>query len=302
MAEQNKSSQSDKFTITRLQKLLSDPNKRIELHNLVALETAKVVEAIANFNVQPSPSDADVIKTAKAGIKEFEEVSKNLRIIAAYGGYFGTPEQAYLWTGMLSDLASVPHSSGNSFLLSLQFYPALLIEYSLGLAALSSKNEVNLKAVFDVQANQPSQSRRPLVFEANCTMLADAGNQILGYERRKTPLSDHLFDLFSESFPKTLFFGQNFGLLFDDWEILVGMVYAYESSNNNMFGSWAPVGRFSWRNRHSEDNIIKITKALIGKENSEWPPLKAGLFNGSPVNASQALEVVEGLAERVSFF
>ena len=115
----------------------------------------------------------------------------------AYGCYFGTPDQAYLWGNALTQLSTIPQLAGSVFLLKLQLYPALLVFYTGGLAALAAKNTTNLKAIFNVKSNDNNSEPHALVISANCTMLdQNAGNQIFKTERLKTPLSDHLFKLF----------------------------------------------------------------------------------------------------------
>lgn len=280
-----------------IQKLLSDPKYRIELHALVHKETEKVYKSIEALTVQTQ----DVEATAKKAIEDFETVTKNLRMIMAYGCYFGTKDQAYLWSGSLTRLSSMPQIGGSTFLLTLQLYPALLVMYASGLAALAAKNEVNLKTVFEVQSSSAARDAHPLVLEANCTMLGDAGNQLLGYERRKTPLSDHLFELLEATLPKELSFGQDFAQLFDSWEILVGMMVA-DQLKDRPFSNWAPVGRFSWRNEYSESTALKQVKKEVEEEKPTWPPFTAGLFGGSPIRLREAFSVVETIAKRVGFF
>ncbi|HVS79019.1 MAG TPA: hypothetical protein VHD84_01885 [Candidatus Saccharimonadales bacterium] len=284
-----------------VQKLLSDPRYRIELHNLVHQETERAYKSVEGLSVQTQ----DIEGVAKKAISDFEEATKNLRTIIAYGCYFGTKDQAYLWNGALNRLATEPQVAGSTFLLTLQLYPSLLAMYAGGLSALSASNLGNLKSIFKVQSTSSARDPRELVLEANCTMLGNAGNQLLGYERRKTPLSDHLFELFDESLPKELSFGQDFALLFDKWEILIGMVVAdiYRGRGRNTgLGGWAPVGRFSWRGEYSDGASLKVVRKELELEKSNWGPLKAGLFDGSEARAKEALSVVEQVAAKVGFF
>jgi hypothetical protein len=284
-----------------IQKLLSDPKYRIELHNLVHQETERAYKSVENLKVQTQ----DIEGTAKSAISDFEAATKNLRNIIAYGCYFGTKEQSYLWNGALNRLATQPQTAGSTFLLTLQLYPALLVMYAGGLSALAAGNLENLKNILTAQYTSDARDPQELVLEANCTMLGNAGNQLLGYERRKTPLSDHLFELFDASLPKELTFGQDYALLFDRWEILVGMVVAdiYRDRGKNIgFGSWAPVGRFSWRGEYTDGASIKLVRKELESQKLNWMPLKAGLFDGSEIRATDALGVVEQIAAKVGFF
>ena len=288
-----------KINPKEVQKLLSDPNNRIELHNLVDKETERAYKSVEVLTVQTQ----DVLNVAKKALPDFEIATENLRMVVAYGCYFGTKEQAYLWSGALSRLSTMPQVAGSVFLLKLQLYPALLVLYAGGLSAVAAKNPESLKALFSVQSTDKSREPRELVLDANCTMLGDAGNQIFELERRKTPLSDHLYDLFAETLPKELRFGQDFEQLFDDWEILVGMIVADSRTiKSSLLGSWGPVGRFAWRGEYSGLSTLKALRKELDKDKPDWFPLTAGLFGGSIVRAREALTVIEKLADRVSFF
>jgi hypothetical protein len=292
---------SAKTTKTDMKKLLSDPKYRIELHELVQEQTKATYKSVENLNVQ---AGGDVLPEAQKAIIEFESTTSELRMTMAYGCYFGTPDQAYLWGNALTQLSTIPQLAGSVFLLKLQLYPALLVFYTGGLAALAAKNTTNLKAIFNVKSNDNNSEPHALVISANCTMLdQNAGNQIFKTERLKTPLSDHLFKLFDDKPLKELAFGQDFAQLFDEWEILIGMVFAdILKDNKSGFNGWAPVGRFSWRGQYSGGSTLKSIKKQLAEDKPDWTPLKAGLFNGDVERARAALDVVENIADKVSFF
>ena len=45
---------------------------------------------------------------------------------------------------------------------------------------------------------------------------------------------------------------------------------------------WGPVGCFGWRRRgYREDTIMSEINLEVANAGEYWPPLKAGLFNGS---------------------
>jgi len=287
---------SAKIKKTDVQTLLSDPKHRIELHDLVQKQTVDAYDSVLLLDAQPG---GDVLPVAKKAIQNFEVATFKLRTTMAYGCYFGASDQAYLWESVLTKLSTVPQVAGSVFLLKLQLYPALLVFYAGGLAALGAKNTVNLKAIFEVKSRDNSREPRPLVVDANCTMLENAGNQVFDTERRKTPLSDHLFEMFDSTPLRELAFGQDFQQLFDEWEILIAMVFADTFRDNQSgFGGWAPVGRFSWRDQYSNNSILKSFKKQLSPE---WAPLKAGLFNSDVERARAALDTVENIADRVSF-
>jgi len=281
-----------------VKKLLSDAKYKIQLHNLVHRQTVGAYKSVETLTVQ----NQDVMGEAQKALPRFELATADLRLTTAYGSYFGTKEQAYLWSSTLNQLGTIPQVAGSVFLLKLQLYPALLVLYAGGLSALAANNPDSLRALFNTQSTDKSREPRALVIDANCSMLENAGNQLFGYERRKTPLSDHLFELFTDTLPKELTFGRDFEQLFDDWEILVSMVVADALTNTSRLGDWAPIGRFGWREHYSNNSPLKALNKELSKDKPEWFPLEVGLFGGDVERARKAISIVENLADRVSFF
>lgn len=285
------------ITPAKIQKLLSDPKYRIELHNLMHEETEKVYKILSTWNTQMSNNIEEV---AIKRIKQAEEVTADLTKIFAYGNYFGLEDQSGLWGKSLNRLGTLPFYNGSVFLIDLQSYPALLVLYAGGLSALAAERYYNLRVLLDAKTKSEAKEPAPLVLRANCTMLGQHGNRLLGFERRKTPLSDHLNELFKNSIPNEIAYKEDFDQLFDRWEIIVGMVVA-DFLKERPLGAWAPVGAFSWREEYSSNRTLNaVGQELDGK--ADHPLLKAGLFGGSASRAKEAYTTVKEIAEKVAFF
>lgn len=291
------SSRIDDATIT---KYLSDGKYRIELHNLVHRETEHIYSLIPEIDVDRT--DEDILVTAGKTISKFELSSESLIKLMAYGCYFGTDEQDYLWAGVLNRFADIPPRSGLTYLLELQYYPLLLAMYAGGLSALSAGNSSALKTILSTKIKSSDYDRQvSITLKANATMLGGEANRVLEFENRKTPLSDHLFELYDKCLPASLKFGKSFEDLFDEWEILVAMVYSDSFAEQELERGWAPVGRFSWRSSRRTLNTLKVIENEINN-NPEWIGFKAGLFGGKQVRASNALATVEKIAGQVGWF
>ena len=289
---------SDTISSAEIQKLLSDPKYRIQLHNLVHNETEKVYKILGSWGAQ---INGGIEEVAKKRIDEAEQATENLRKIFSYGCYFGLEDQNGLWSKSLNRLGTLPHSNGSVFLIDLQTYPALLVLYAGGLGSLAGGKYYNLKAVLDSKLKTVTHGQQPLVLKANCTLLGQYGNQLLDLERKKTPLSDHLNELFKENTPKEVVYKEDFDQLFDKWEILLAMTVA-DFLKERPMGAWAPVGAFSWRDQYGDDSSLKLVESEIDNNDKEWDLLKAGLFGGSVARAKEAIGTVKEIAGKVAFF
>lgn len=282
----------------KIKKLISDPKNRIELHDLVHQETEKLYELISGMSVNKS---GEAKEAASAFMKQVEDESKTLREIFAYGCFFGTEEQAYIWTKSLNRLGKVPHNNGLRVMLNLQLYPAMLVLYSGGLSATVADNAPSLKALLTSTTSEPHEKPRMLAYKANCWLLdANVANEVLGLERRKTPISDHVHDVLKATFPKSLTGSDSFSLDFDKWEVILGMSVAHNLKETRPT-SWAPVGRFSWRHEDSGATGLSVIEDEINSQHTNWSPFKTGLFGSKLEDVKEAHKFVVDIADQVGF-
>lgn len=97
----------------------------------------------------------------------------------------------------------------------------------------------------------------------------------------KTPASDHVFEVLRPDFRELVPDDEDYIGLFDRFEFLVGLVNGdYRDSRGMAF--FVPTGRFGWRdawdNKYPE---IDRMESEADEMQDSWPPLKAGMFNGS---------------------
>lgn len=287
------------ITPAKIKSLISDPKNRIELHELVHKETERLHDLIANMNPN---NNGEAAKKAKSWMEQIEVESKTLQELFAYGCYFGTDEQANIWSRSLNRLGSLVHMNGLTAMVNLQLYPAMLVLYTGGVSAVAAGNGASLKALLTASYQEPHNESGLLVSRTNSWLIdANQANAILELDRRKTPLSDHVHDVIASNYPDTLIVKDNFAVEYDRWEVLIGMTVAHHLKDRPS-GPWAPVGRFAWRRSSNGKSGLEITLEEIDEQKLDWPPLKASLFSGSVEDAKSAHEHVTSIAGRVSFF
>jgi hypothetical protein len=281
---------SAQVAVARLKKYLSADNYKISLSDLLSAETERLRKAMAEarFSVQASPnslSGATILGRMRAYLAELSV----LLPLLVCGAYWATPEQ---WQPLLRSFKRIADQNSAErwtvILLKLQRYPAQVLMYGMGLAALANSNYRFLKALLD--QNIRVDSYKPEQYAA-----AALHNQILsweeqrllpGRERNYTPLSDYFFEVLREPLREYLPDDAVYEATFDWFEYLVCLAHIdqqvtrpqiqEEKSKNPDFYFWAPVGRFCWKGE--ERNLVRETEQR--QDGSVHPNLVAALQAG----------------------
>ena len=110
----------------------------------------------------------------------------------------------------------------------------------------------------------------------------DAFKLLPGHEKHYVPRSEYLFKVLQPIIDDTLFVGKTYESLFDRYEVIQALVYAdlHEKESRRV---WGPIGRFGWKYNEflSDENPFKNIVAEADEIKTDWPPLQAGLFQGS---------------------
>jgi hypothetical protein len=104
--------------------------------------------------------------------------------------------------------------------------------------------------------------------------------QLTGYERRKTPGSDHLLARLEEPFRNLLPDSKRLEELFDRFEYLLALAYLGREQEGTG-SAWAPIGRFGWRREAWGYSLLTDIEREAKAAGPEWLLLRAGLFGGS---------------------
>jgi hypothetical protein len=107
---------------------------------------------------------------------------------------------------------------------------------------------------------------------------SDMWKSLPGHERHYAPQSEYIYKLLQPALEDHLYLGRSYESLFDRYEILRALMYADVDSRADHI--WGPPGRFGWK-YHSSGNPYGELCGEARKHRDNWPPLKAGLFQGS---------------------
>lgn len=245
---------------------LPDPVHRIRLHDL-AMDAGERALVAVDFDGNP-PSSLHTDYLAK--LAELEVTSAELvTVVAVIAQFANQTEHQELLRRLLLRVASPADTRLGGFTawINLRGYPALLALYGVGVAATATENWPVLASTVSMGADDPlsdgdDQVPFPLRFAAVTVLDHDAIQSSFEPPGRKTPVSDHLHSYFDETLrPQLRLSEDQFSLLFDEWEYLLGVVIADARGRG-------PIGRFAWKNhgfgRSPDRALISAAPDLLG--------------------------------------
>lgn len=288
---------SVKAAIATLKRYIVDEASRIRLHDLIQQEGEQAYAKLNahDFLAQKTPTDPSSI-AVRLGV--YNATLETLLALTIHGCYWGDASHISL-VRLVERIAGagaemVPLVSWPD----LRLYPALLLVYGGGIAAVANENYETLHSMLEVvQVRQLDES---FVAVANGIIaqrvLDDVIRRLNPSENRYTPASDYLHSTLREPFRSIEPSDQRYDMLFDQFECLVALTVGHievgppssPGGRNTMPARVPvprivamPVGRFGWRrSRHSD--VIQRLKEEQSRMGASWPPLKARMFGGDP--------------------
>jgi len=280
---------SAKLATEMLKRYLVDERSKIKLHDLVTLETEKACVRLQdrNFPAEVPANEETFVKR----VRHFEAITEVLLALVATGCFWGTREQASLFAKSLERVGNaISFQQGTPLWNELRLYPALLIMYAGGLAAVAHETYSTL-STFLIQPRYKgldSNGERPLIqFVTPQRVIRNSalGNLLLRVDGRGRlrPVSEYLYHFLRPALRDFVPSDSDYDEVFDRFEYLFAVLYVDQNLNAAVV-PWIPLGRFTARYSllsESSEPISRRIAAEIEKEGENWPPLRAGLFGGS---------------------
>ena len=285
------------LSLDRYKKLLGDDRHRMLLHDAFVGEI-KALQGLLGEEQFPIRSVHNLsVEDYLARAERYEALVEPLTPIMAAGGYWGGDEHARLMGRCLARLADPPGDrNGNTGLLNLGLYPALLIAYACGIGAVLAGRYDTLATILVSTRIRKDNEQAPLV-------RALAHNEVIGgdllqhrpeLERHRTPTSDHLFGILKVSLDSIFLDEMEYQMAFDRFEYLYALIHGDVGERVGTLGRiWGPIGCFLWRR-----GILEEVEREIAERGDDWPSVKAGLFGGSVERAKQVKVQIDGIVHR----
>lgn len=228
--------------VAQLKRYLPDPVHRIRLHDLVMGEVDAAIEQIQDL---PTSGSFTPDAYAERMMRYEQAMSTVMRLLAAGAFFSDRVEHDRLWVRCTELLATRPREqSGLQMLVNMQQYPTVLALYALALGAVAADRVDSIARVLaEITVDDRSPPTSVAVSAASWSVLHhEAVRESLdGFERRKTPISDHLWELMGPAMSGTVADSQRLEDLFDEVEYLMGIACAAHRNGRG------PVGRAVWR-------------------------------------------------------
>lgn len=296
---------SAKVALASLKNYLSDDRHRIRAYDLVMNETERVYEKLseAHFPVQRTPFIEDeFIKRVKA----YEAVTEILTFMFVTGCFWGEKLHQPIWEKSLTRIGDLALRNGVKGWLDLKKYPALLLLYAGGLAAVASGRYSTLASLLTGARLREGGEAYPagLVLHTYEVMDRDSAQWLTDRQGKYyTPLSDYLFRLFREPLREFLPADADYQGCFDRSEYLLALVH-FDLREKHKYGfQWAPIGCFGWRHRLDQSERISAeVEQEVAIAGEKWPPLQVGLFDGSLDRLNIAKQGVDTFVARLPWY
>ena len=298
---------STAMAVQTLKKYLVDDRYRIQLHDLMVDQTSRLRQALFDpqFTIDLTfATDEDANKEVVRRVTLYEGLAEPLQTLLVTGCYWGTAAHHADWVRCIEQVAVLPPYSGQHYMLwlNLQRYPATLLLYAGGMAALAAGHYDTLAALLTKPSIKDNE-----VFEQRPAVLTLAADTIMNHEQGHrlhgravyTPISNRLHPIIQTLLREFIPDDQRFMALFDRFEYLLGLVHTDVQEQVAQY-FWGPSGQFGWRYRGNKDKGPSAAVAAeVEAEGQNWPPLQVGLFRG---DLARLKEVKAAFDEEVSRF
>lgn len=245
--------------INSAKRYLAKPEHRIQLDNLATEETERLLKRLGDesFAVRNTCSDEDF----RALVPQYDAAVEPLARLAGVLGRWGDGTEFALVVDVLKRLCAhgAVIENGATVLNNLKTYPAVLIFTGYGLGLTRAERWRDLHGLFSafIAYNQYHDQKRAVdhLFLAAWEGGRGYWNKLEGMSQHKTPLSDHLADLFQNWSRSFCGLTADFELLFAKFELLGSLAYLeqFELETIQQWKNplksddeWMPVGRVGW--------------------------------------------------------
>lgn len=230
-------------------------------------------------------------------LQQYEALSDILVSATIVGCYWDSQAEHDLWTQCIERLYRAKRRHGDDTWRNLLWYPALLAFYSAGIAALAGNHYASFVNLIQYKVTGPDDERLPL---ASALCASKVLNQEAGRflpecqgELRRTPTSDHLYELLRTPFEGLLYEQDRYEPLFDRFEFVLSLVQR-DFDQFKSEGLRGDPGRYAWK--CWSGNTLNLgdlnLKPLLGVNGNGGMLLQAGLLEGSTIRLRDAQEAL----------
>lgn len=291
---------SPKMAAALVKRYLAKPEDRIRLYDVIWEEVERVHTGRhgEDFPLDASLTSEELFRQ----VGRYESLTNELLAMIVTGCYWGGDDHQYLWVRALERIGAQPIAGSAEWARKLRGYPALLLLYGGGLAALAAKKYSTIAALLTQPVHLKDGTRLPLILNIQPFMVMAGGTAQLmpGMKNRYSPVSDHLFEQLREPLNHYLTDNAAYEAAFDEFEYLMALVTT-DLSLQFLGAQRSFWGRFAWKGRNFGQPVLGKLEKEIEDGGENWPPLRAGLFGGEGTRAIRAKAELRGWIDKFTW-
>lgn len=280
---------SIELLVSSTKRFLSRGEHRIQLDELLARETSRVIDRIRHEDfAMPGQMDRNTFDTY---VKRYESATEALACMAGAIGRWGDGGEFLLMSDILLTLSSEAekHQSGLLVFLNLRSYPAYLVYTAYGIGLTRAARWQELHRLFSMQIErgerEPKRAVDMLLGENWKGGRKEVWNMLAGPGKDyKTPFSDYICRLYSEWSPAFAALCPDYELLFERFEFLGSLAFLEHTELEDLQSilrgqdfRWMPIGRIGWHESNAEKLLREIATV----------PFRTDLINAGFGNRSE---------------
>ena len=267
--------------VATMKRYLAEDRYRIRLYDLLMAEVDRFEEATSeeSFPLQRIHSTLEADGGVVKRLSRYERLSEML----VTGGYWGDERHPDLWIRAIERIARPSEGqTGDPLLLRVTRYPAILLLYGCGIAALASARYATLVSLFTQgQLTRSNEERAAWVHLLDSDTIAAFDGIAPGLPELKrfrfVPLSAYLRPRLQRALRDYLPGEREFDQVFNRFEYYGSLLYADQGLKSDGDEIWGPLGWYVASRRKLFPQIQKE----IEEQRGDFPLLKAGGFRGS---------------------
>lgn len=276
---------SSKTAVATMKRYLVEDRYRIQLDELVRGEVERVMAA-TSAEKMPVSGSRDWVADVRLRLGQYEAATGIVRDLFITAARWASPAQTQLLIEAIERLGNLPQTGGVTVLINLRLYPAVLVLYAGGIAAVASGNLRALRMLLlgpKLRSDPADDLQRPAVQELYPQAVLDRrdGSAVLTPNQDTyTPLNNHLFQILREPLREAVPSDDVYADVFDLFEYLFALVYVDSYGRMDSELGFFPVGRFGWRSRFRQTPLVveRLTKEADAA-GEQWVGLSVGLFS-----------------------
>jgi hypothetical protein len=264
---------SARMAVATLKKYLPEERDQIRLHDLVMDEAGKAATALF--------SDLADYREARS-LKDYESKLEILLPIMVAAGFWGKAIHRKLWLACFRQLVTPRSGLLPGFNRPIDYYPAYLVLYAYGIAALAGDRPSNLAYILARGTVNTERGEQVSLIRHIVSKLRDGELEIAiqqgdpSYKSLTLPASSYILQRLREPLREFVPEDGRYNELFSRFEYIISLVVSHlcQKEYTGPFG--AVPGLYLTRR-----NLPQYFQEQIEKHKERWPFLKAQLFDGS---------------------